>query len=247
VGTAWQRWLRQPQKLWLRKAAFQVHLWSGIGLGLYVLFISVTGSVLVYRNELYVAAIPDERAMRFVSTLIELHDTLLAGATGRKVNGVGALAVLLVALTGLFIWWPGLSRWRRGLTLHRGVGWKRFVYDLHSMVGFWAFGFIAVFAVSGVYLCFPETFHTLADRLEPPTEANAGERFVDDALYWIAFLHFGRINGIGLACDGPGLCDQTIKAIWAVFGLAPAVMFATGATMWWNRVLRRALASLRAR
>jgi uncharacterized iron-regulated membrane protein len=242
--TAWQRWLRQPQKLWLRKAVFQVHLWSGVALGLYVFFISVTGSVLVYRNELYVAAIPDERAMRFVSTLIELHDTLLAGATGRKVNGAGALAVLLVALTGLFIWWPGLSRWRRGLTLHSGVGWKRFVYDLHSMVGFWAFGFIAVFAVSGVYLCFPDTFHTLADRLEPPTDANAGKRFVDDALYWIAFLHFGRINGIGLTCDGPGLCDQTIKAIWAVFGLAPAVMFATGATMWWNRVLRRALSGL---
>jgi uncharacterized iron-regulated membrane protein len=203
--------------------------------------------VLVYRNELYVAAIPDEGAMRFVSTLIELHDTLLAGATGRTVNGAGALAVLLVALTGFCIWWPGLKRWRRGLTLHGGVGWKRFVYDLHSVVGFWTFGFIAMFAVSGVYLCFPDTFHAWADRLEPPTDANAGERFVDAALYWIAFLHFGRINGIGLACDGPGLCDQATKAIWALAGLAPAAMFVTGATMWWNRVLRRALSAWRVR
>ena len=55
---AWQRWVRQPQKVWLRRAIFQVHLWAGIGVGLYVLFISVTGSVLVYRNELYVAATP---------------------------------------------------------------------------------------------------------------------------------------------------------------------------------------------
>ena len=37
---------------------FQVHLWSGITLGLYILMISVTGSVLVYRNELYMAATP---------------------------------------------------------------------------------------------------------------------------------------------------------------------------------------------
>ena len=51
--TYWQRWIWQPQTAWLRKATFQLHLWSGIGIGLYVLMVSVTGSVLVYRNELY--------------------------------------------------------------------------------------------------------------------------------------------------------------------------------------------------
>jgi hypothetical protein len=51
-------------------------------------------------------------------------------------------------------------------------------------------------------------------------------------------LHFGRLNGIGLPCDGPGFCDQLTKAVWAVVGLAPAVLFATGATFWWSRVLR---------
>src|SRR3954447_17824097 len=54
--TTWQRWVRQPQNLWLRKALFQVHLWSGIAVGLYILMISLTGSVLVYSNELYRAA-----------------------------------------------------------------------------------------------------------------------------------------------------------------------------------------------
>jgi uncharacterized iron-regulated membrane protein len=34
-------------------------LWSGIVLGLYVLMISVTGSALVYSNELYRAAQPN--------------------------------------------------------------------------------------------------------------------------------------------------------------------------------------------
>jgi uncharacterized iron-regulated membrane protein len=28
------------------------------------------------------------------------------------------------------------------------------------------------------------------------------------------------------------------KAIWSAFGLAPAAMFATGAIMWWNRLVR---------
>src|SRR5262245_8674100 len=51
--TAWTRWVRQPQTLFLRKALFQIHLWTGIGVGLYVVALCASGSVLVYRNELY--------------------------------------------------------------------------------------------------------------------------------------------------------------------------------------------------
>jgi uncharacterized iron-regulated membrane protein len=289
-----------------------VHLWSGIALGLYILMISLTGSVLVYSNELYRAATPEaivstdpgplltdaqlaEAARRLypghlvvritrarnpdqavdvslrrgdeikhrqfdarsgrdlgdsvptaiwlVSKLIDLHDNLLAGPTGRKVNGVGALAMLAVTMTGLVIWWPGVKTWRRSLTLQRGAGWKRFNWHLHSMIGFWSLGFMLVFFISGAYLSFPQVFQDLADHLEPPTAANAGLRIGDRLIYWLAFLHFGRVNGIGIPCSGPGLCDQTTKAIWALFGCAPAVMFVTGAIMWWNRVLRRRLVS----
>ena len=52
----WQRWLRRPQGVWLRRALFQIHLWTGIGTGLYVLLISVTGSAIVFRNEIYQSA-----------------------------------------------------------------------------------------------------------------------------------------------------------------------------------------------
>src|SRR5262245_13083014 len=147
-ATAWQRWVRQPQKVLFRRAVFQIHLWSGIGLGLYVFFISVTGSVLVYSNELRVAATRESSSgtsLWLVESLIELHDELLAGPTGRKINGAGAFAVLLLALSGAVIWWPGTSRWRRSLTLRRGVGWKRFTWDLHSAIGFWAMTFVLVF------------------------------------------------------------------------------------------------------
>jgi uncharacterized iron-regulated membrane protein len=185
--------------------------------------------------------------IRLVSKLLDLHDNLLAGETGRKVNGFGALAVLAVAATGLVIWWPGIKTWRRSLTLHRGVGWKRQTWHLHSVIGFWSLGFMLVFAVSGAYLGIPQPLQDLADRLEPLTAANAGGRVGDRVIYWLAILHFGRINGIGFPCSGPGLCDQTTKAIWAVFGLAPAAMFVTGAIMWWNRVLRPGWRALAAR
>ena len=50
--TLWQRWVRRPQSLWVREAFFQIHLWVGIGVGLYVLAISISGSALVYSREL---------------------------------------------------------------------------------------------------------------------------------------------------------------------------------------------------
>jgi uncharacterized iron-regulated membrane protein len=310
ASTSWQRWVSQPQTVWLRKAIFQVHLWSGIGLGLYVLLVSVTGSIVVYSNELYFAATrppivltpvgprlsdddlkaaalrahpgygvismgseekPDRAVsitlsgkggridrlfnpytgadlgdsvpfgIHFVTRLLELHDDLMAGTTGRSVNGFGAVMLLVLVLTGMVVWWPGIKSWRRSLVLHRGVGWRRFTWDLHSVLGFWTFLILVLFAVSGAYLGNPMPFQNLADRIQPPTDANAGVRFVDRVIYWLAYLHFGRVNGIGIPCNGPGLCDKATKLTWALGGLAPAAMFVTGAVMWWNRVVRKKL------
>ena len=44
--------LRKPQTLWIRRALFQVHLWTGIAFALYLIMLSATGSLLVYRIEI---------------------------------------------------------------------------------------------------------------------------------------------------------------------------------------------------
>ena len=161
-------------------------------------------------------------------------------------NGVGALAVLAVAGTGLVIWWPGIKTWRRSLTLRRGVGWKRQIWQLHSGIGFWSLGFTLIFGLSGAYLRFPRArFRTSPTGWSLPRPPMPGYAWSTALIYWLAYLHFGRINGIGIPCSGPGLCDQTTKAVWAIFGLAPAAMFVTGAIMWWNRVLRPRLVGAR--
>lgn len=220
----------------IRRALFHVHLWTGIGIGLYILMISVSGSVLVYRNELLFRA-KTQAQLQAVSALLDLHDNLLSGDMGRAINGVGAIGTLVLVATGLVIWWPGRNRWRRSLTVPRGLSWQRTTWHLHSAIGFWTFAFTLVFALSGTYLCFPGAFQTIADHLDP-APADADYRLSDQVIYWLAYLHFGRINGIGIPCGGPGICDQLTKGTWALFGLAPAAMFVTGALMWWNRVLR---------
>lgn len=47
----WQRWLQAPQTTFFRRALFQVHLWLGIAIGLYILVISVSGSAVVLRPQ----------------------------------------------------------------------------------------------------------------------------------------------------------------------------------------------------
>jgi uncharacterized iron-regulated membrane protein len=145
----------------------------------------------------------------------------------------------------MVVWWPGLKTWPRSVTLPRRVGWKRLNWHMHSMIGFWSLAFVLAFGLSGIYLTFPDRIQDFADWLEPQTAANMRTRLGDRIIYWLAYAHFGRINGIGIPCRGPGFCDQATKATWALFGLAPAAMFVTGTIMWWNRVLqprRKALA-----
>lgn len=45
-------YIQQPHSLWWRKVLFQVHLWIGVVIGLYVIAICVTGSVLVFEQNL---------------------------------------------------------------------------------------------------------------------------------------------------------------------------------------------------
>src|SRR5579864_4662141 len=50
--TPWQRWVHRPQDLWPRKILFQIHLWTGIAIGLYVVVISISGSAIIYSKDL---------------------------------------------------------------------------------------------------------------------------------------------------------------------------------------------------
>jgi uncharacterized iron-regulated membrane protein len=62
--------LTRPQNVFLRKALFQVHLWTGIAIGLYIVLVCVTGSALVFRIYMQRAAFPH----LFAATPGELAD-----------------------------------------------------------------------------------------------------------------------------------------------------------------------------
>jgi uncharacterized iron-regulated membrane protein len=151
---AWRQWLEQPQKTRLYHALFQIHYLVGAAAGLYVSFMSVTGSIIVYRDEI--------SRWTFSEWIVKLHTNLLAGGTGRVVNGIGAASLTLLCLTGAVIWWPGVRHWRRSLTISWEAHFARINWDLHSALGFWALPFVLLWGVSGIYFAFPHLFDALS-------------------------------------------------------------------------------------
>jgi uncharacterized iron-regulated membrane protein len=114
--------------------------------------------------------------------LARLHTDLLAGETGRIVNGIGAIALTLLSITGAVLWWPGQKNWRRSLGVKWRASWKRVNWDLHSAIGIWTLALTFVWSFTGVYLIFPEPFQRALSRFTPtehPREAPSPPPLMD--------------------------------------------------------------------
>jgi uncharacterized iron-regulated membrane protein len=374
-----RQFLHRPQRLWVRQFNFQVHLWVGIILSLYMIVIGVTGAILVFRTELEalsglkpwhsiesiepfadittvinnvkatypkgqiisvftptegdatfvalvqslgrnrteirVAADPSTgrvlgefpRNNSWLTVVTRLHETLLLGPGGRRVNGYGAAFLLLLNITGLVVWWPGLRSWVRALKVDFRRSWRRVNFDLHRAVGFWTLAITSFWGISGIYFGWPaQTFAWVENispivAVRPPVVTVQPQRdatppdlhaLISQALsldrgttlMGIAFpsnrraplqilmrrrpgpgyefadnLFFDPYNGKYLAIWRYGI-NQTlgdwfiwlqiplhfgtywgmaVKVIWALAGLAIALLTVTGALMYWNRALRR--------
>ncbi len=326
----WRTWLRKPQATWLRKATFQIHLWSGIILGIYIVVVCASGSVIVFRNDFYdillaklqvkpngillkkdalrqqaertypgrrVGAIrpgrdeqeaaevtlagtlvDDHRIMdpytgrdlgpgvqrwfKILNWSSDLHGRLLLGAEGMTANAIGGILLMAVCVTGLVIWWPGLrtgvSTWRRALVLRRlvlrrGVGWKRFIWDLHGVTGFWLFGILFMWGFTGAYFVFPDPVRAVVNYFTPilppplPAQQQAASGAQSNApvpfpqpprprrrrpltlggkiLRDFSYAHYGNFGG------------WPVKLLWVILGFLPVILFGSALVMWWNRVL----------
>lgn len=224
-----REYIHRPQRLWIRKAMFQVHLWVGLLLVVYAILIGVSGSILVLREEFekwtglnpdygefvesgsqlnyeqvvvilkekfpkskvsllyppreknkayyafltggrkqtivnvhpYTGAIlnsgaPEKNWMTVVS---RIHYFLLMDRNpGMTINGISSALIVVMTLTGLVIWWPGISQWVRAFVVDFRKNWKRVNWDLHNVMGFWTLFFVIVWGISGLYLIWPREF-----------------------------------------------------------------------------------------
>ena len=226
--------LYHPRRLFLRRAMFQVHLWLGLLLSLYVVLISLSGALLVYHDSLTRSTLPSglapydsrrtatvpsvvaagrraypdaeikdlntpsarmpvfvlqlqDRAQRsfqaiadpqtglpqklprsWVDVVYDFHTELLLGsAHGMQWNGAGAAGLLIVALTGILLWWRGVTTWWRGLGVSVRHHWRRLSFDLHHAVGFWTILVVSWWAMSGIYFAWYQPVSAVVNAVSP--------------------------------------------------------------------------------
>ncbi|MGP0076242.1 MAG: PepSY-associated TM helix domain-containing protein [Bryobacteraceae bacterium] len=245
----------------MRKVVFQLHLWSGMLLGLYVVVVCASGSAIVFRNDIYDWLEAGGKGVSYKASLYHwlswlgnLHGSLLMDSDGMTANAIGGFLIAALCLTGMIVWWPGIANWRRALTIRAKVGWKRFIFDLHSAVGFWTFAVLLMWGLTGGYFVFPQPFRAAITFFTPIDAPPAFQSAAPSApsivgpkprprrrpltlgakiLRGFSFAHYGNFGGWG------------VKTLWVILGLAPAALFSTALLMWWNRVMAPAMRRLR--
>ncbi|MFC0252527.1 PepSY-associated TM helix domain-containing protein [Massilia consociata] len=107
-------------------------------------------------------------------TLFHLHRYLMAGDAGKVVIAVQGVALMLLTLTGIVVWWPKmtLSAFWHAITVRRGGNWPKFSFQLHRAAGFYTAPLLLVLAFSGVYFNMPD-WVTPAIRAAAPLTKNA--------------------------------------------------------------------------
>lgn len=224
--------LHHPRKLWLRRALFQVHLWLGVLLALYVIVIGLTGSIVVFQDEIRHASLKarpfdankiaapgavlqdarqrepashviflslpregspvwsvyledpgghdrtlyadattgrllSQQKKLLIDYILELHVGLLMGTTGFIINCCAGIGLLLLALTGAILWWPGIRIWTRGFSISLQHSWKRINYDAHNAVGIWTLAIVSWWGITAVYFLLPKQVSAVVNTVSP--------------------------------------------------------------------------------
>jgi uncharacterized iron-regulated membrane protein len=84
--------------------------------------------------------------------------------SGRQIVGWAGVGMLILCLTGLWLWWP-----RRG-SFVSALRWRRGPYmstNLHQLLGFWISIPLALVSLTGVYLSFPQQARSLMSSIVP--------------------------------------------------------------------------------
>ncbi len=103
----------------------------------------------------------------FFGFLHFFHENLLVPEySGRAIVGWTGVAMLFLALSGIYLWWP-----RNGAFIP-GLRWRRApatTTNLHHLLGFWISLPLAFVCLSGIYLAFPPQARSLTAMIAPVT------------------------------------------------------------------------------
>jgi len=88
----------------------------------------------------------------------QLHGNfLMSRETGRPMVGWLGVAMCLLGISGLVLWWPKRGQWKYAFKVRRTATGLRFHRELHAATGIWIFLVFMAVSFSGVVISWPQT------------------------------------------------------------------------------------------
>ena len=104
------------------------------------------------RHDAHVISIANFRNT-FFGFMHVFHENLTIPNYGRSIVGWVGVAMLLLSLTGLYLWWPRHGQWSRAFVWRRSPAASS---NLHYMTGFWICFPLVLISLTGIYLAWPQ-------------------------------------------------------------------------------------------
>jgi uncharacterized iron-regulated membrane protein len=83
---------------------------------------------------------------------------LMSREVGRPIVGWMGIAMLILGISGLVLWWPKTGQWKYAFKVRRTARGLRFHRELHAATGIWIFVVFMAVSFSGVVIAWPEAF-----------------------------------------------------------------------------------------
>ena len=88
----------------------------------------------------------------FLSVALKMHKSLYLGRFGKLLISVSTLIFFFMLISGMILWWPVTSKlFFSKIKILKNTNYFKKVYDLHSVLGFYAFWILIWIAFTGVY------------------------------------------------------------------------------------------------
>lgn len=106
----------------------------------------------------------------FIRTMHHLHSRILLGEWGKNFIGIVGILWLIISFIGIYLWWPKLAKLKLALSIKRGAGNARFIFDLHRTTGIYSAIVLIIVTFSGVYMIFPSYVRPMVGVFSPAPE-----------------------------------------------------------------------------
>jgi len=107
-----------------------------------------------------------------IGVLHRFHENLtIPEYSGRAIVGWVGVAMLILSLSGIYMWWPRNGGFLRGLRFTRGPALS---FNLHHLFGFWISIPLAVVSATGIYLGFPQQAREMLASVAPMSPPQRG-------------------------------------------------------------------------